>query len=123
MEQKLRDRLEQVKTKLRRGAEGAVAASGSSLESPPSSLPPGASSRLVAHGPVSQVRSSHTLLCLVSRALHSRVPSLSLVLRALLFPQSCRFWQRNLALSQEPCCDKREREREREKFIDNQIDD
>jgi hypothetical protein len=74
MEQKLRDRLEQVKAKVRRGAQEAVAASGSSLESSPSSFPPGSSGRLVAHGPVSQVRSSDGPSCVWFRALQSRVP-------------------------------------------------
>ncbi len=55
MEQKLRERLEQVKEKVRWGAEQVVAKSGSPLPSSPSSSASDAAGRLVAHGPVSQV--------------------------------------------------------------------
>jgi hypothetical protein len=55
MEQKLRERLQQVKEEVRWGAEEAVGKSGSPLPSSPSPSASEASGRLVAHGPVSQV--------------------------------------------------------------------
>ena len=76
MEQKLRERLQQVKEKVRWGAEEAVAASGSPLASSASSSGSGASGRLVAHGPVSQVCAGALLVppSAVCRACNARVP-------------------------------------------------